>query len=279
MVKWIRALKLDSVFTSVASIATWQFLIRGSVELKYLLLSFFLSSAIYAGNSLGDYEEDTLNQPDILDVRLRHKRVVYAFCTLSCLGTVALAANLPGIQIALLLVLLFLGLAYSFPLLGMPRLKSFLTFKVVLIPLIWAGLTALFVTASANEWVTVPILAMMLFMASSMLTVSNWRDIEDLQGDQKAGVKTLATKFGTNGSGRISGAVTLISALTLLTGFAFKLVPTWSVPCALFLLLMAAVSTLDLPALVFVRLNRMSQAALGGGLAVVLIIQRLAQSK
>lgn len=260
---WMRVFKIDSILTCVATIATWQYLLDDRIHLPYLFLSLFLSAAVYTANSLADQTEDKVNQPDAYHLRIKHVQLIRLVCFTSILGTAGLSFTLPLQETLFVLATLVLGLGYSFPVVGKKRLKSSWIVKVTVVPAIWAILTAVFIASPARS-VPIPDLAvMMAFMFLSMFGVSNWRDIEDREGDQKANIQTLATKFTPQTSNQITGTLTLIAGIAFLVGTLLSRLPPWTPLFALFLLVMSAVSFSSAPLATKIKTNRVNQALLG----------------
>ncbi|WP_459809433.1 UbiA family prenyltransferase [Halopiger thermotolerans] len=173
---------------------------------------FLAYGVVYLYNYFTDVEEDRLNDSynPVLDETYRRVIVVYL-----CTAVVAIVgisvAFLGQIPVAVALSYLCLGVAYSTP----PfRFKKRFVLKNVVVAL-FSGSLLLVMTSSLTGTVAAIDLVMVAFFGISALTTSIIGDFRDVDGDRKAGVRTVPVVLGGRRTGHYVLAWTVVQVLVL----------------------------------------------------------------
>ncbi|RKD97205.1 UbiA family prenyltransferase [Halopiger aswanensis] len=167
---------------------------------------------VYLYNYFTDVEEDRLNDSynPVLDETYR--RVIIAYLGTALVATVGIsAAYLGPLPLAVVLFYLCTGVAYSTP----PfRFKKRFVLKNVVVAL-FSGPLLLVMTSSLTGTIAVLDVVMVAFFGLIALTTSIVGDFRDIDGDRKAGVRTVPVVLGVRGTGHYVLAWTLVQLLVL----------------------------------------------------------------
>ncbi|AEH37821.1 UbiA family prenyltransferase [Halopiger xanaduensis] len=172
---------------------------------------------VYLYNYFTDVEEDRLNDSynPVLDETYR--RVIIGYICAAVVATVGISAvSLGPIPLAVVLFYLCTGVAYSTPPL---RFKKRFVLKNVVVAL-FSGPLLLVMTSSLTGRIAVLDVVMVAFFGITALTTSIVGDFRDVDGDRKAGVRTVPIVLGVRGTGHYVLAWTLVQLLVLV-------VPVW----------------------------------------------------
>lgn len=167
---------------------------------------------VYLYNYFTDVEEDRLNGSynPVLDETYR--RVITAYLGAALVATVGISAvSLGSTPLAVVLFYLCTGVAYSTP----PfRFKKRFVLKNVVVAL-FSGPLLLVMTSSLTGRIAALDAVMVAFFGTTALTTSIVGDFRDIDGDRKAGVRTVPVVLGVRGTGRYVLAWTVVQLLVL----------------------------------------------------------------
>lgn len=194
-----------------------------------LLIIFLLTLNIYAMNRQTDQQADEINLPQRTRFVRAHGRWIFM---LSCAGlTVALALSaIRSLPLGAASLLAFLsGYFYSYPLPSLGRFKDFLVWKNIGVGLIY-GFLALIVPLYFGLDSPEVLAPLFLLFFVRFFLISSFFDLRDVEGDRKAGIRTIPIALGKDTLAAFH-ALNILPLLLFMPLFAFGFVS------ALFLLL------------------------------------------
>ncbi len=201
------------------------------------VVAFLVTFSIYTHNKLTDFEEDSVNNPNLVAFVAPRRDVLEVLASVAY--AVAVALSLLGGPLALLLTLLpgAIAVLYSsewLPFEGTQRLKEVLVVNTASISLAWAMPVAFLPVAFAGSQYT-PLAGIVLvyFLLHTFVSVELF-NVRDVIGDRRAGVATLPVVFGVTRTRHVLYALDAfaIGLLAVATDAGFLSVPQ-AVPLAL----------------------------------------------
>jgi 4-hydroxybenzoate polyprenyltransferase len=188
-----------SIFMAAVLVAILylSFLLQNIVSSALLLIAtFFLAMSVYNLNKVSDLEEDVINQPE----RARFIKKNRDYIVFACLESVNIAVVLAFFaNPAAILVILFpfyVGVFYSMGVRRL-RLKNFLVLKNIMIAMaVTVGAVLLPLAVHVNIPLILLLIAYWIFLKVFIDSVV--LDVRDIEGDRKAGVRTIPVSLGRN---------------------------------------------------------------------------------
>jgi len=188
---------LSSIFIGLVMVAIlyFSFLLEGTSSSSLLLIAaFFVAIAIYNLNKVTDLEEDSINLPDRARF-VRKYRHYLMFVSLLALNIAVVCVFFSNpYAIIVILFPFYIGALYSVGL-GKKRIKNILFAKNVLT----AGaitVAAVLLPLAINAGIPTVILLVAYFFFLKLFINSVLFDVRDIDGDRKAGVRTIPTYLG-----------------------------------------------------------------------------------
>lgn len=190
---------LSSMFTGavVVAILYISFLLQGILSSALLLIAtFFLGISVYSLNKVTDLEEDLVNLPDRARF-VKKNRDYLLFTSLESINIAVVLAFLSNPSAIIVILLAFsVGVFYS---IGMRRLrlKNILLLKNIMI----AGtctVAAALLPLAVHAGIPFIILMVAYYIFLKALINSVLFDVRDIEGDRKAGVRTIPLSLGRN---------------------------------------------------------------------------------
>lgn len=197
-----------------------------------------LYSSVYLYNYFTDVEEDRINDKynPVLDDTYR--RVLSAYIPAAVVAALAVSfAYLGTIPLAIAVYYLLLGFAYSTPPI---RLKERFLVKNVAITAMMAPMLFVMVGSLTDAIAFLDVVVAGYFGVFAFLG-SVISDLRDVEGDRRAGVRTIPVVLGVRGTGHVFLALTVLQVFLIAAPVAFG-----SVPPRYLLLLVAVPSRLRL---------------------------------
>jgi len=181
----------------VVAILYISFLLQGILSSALLLIAtFFLGISVYSLNKVTDLEEDLVNLPDRARF-VKKNRDYLLFTSLESINIAVVLAFLSNPSAIIVILLAFsVGVFYS---IGMRRLrlKNILLLKNIMI----AGtctVAAALLPLAVHAGIPFIILMVAYYIFLKALINSVLFDVRDIEGDRKAGVRTIPLSLGRN---------------------------------------------------------------------------------
>ena len=188
---------VTSIFTGavVVAILYISFLLQGILSSALLLIAtFFLGVSVYSLNKVTDLKEDLVNLPDRARFVKQHRDFLL-FVSLESINIAVVLAFLSNPSAIIIILLAFsVGVFYS---IGMRRLKlkNVLLLKNIMI----AGtctVAAALLPLAVHAGIPFVVLMVAYFIFLKALINSMLFDVRDIDGDRKAGVRTVPLSLG-----------------------------------------------------------------------------------
>jgi 4-hydroxybenzoate polyprenyltransferase len=188
---------VTSIFTGavVVAILYISFLLQGILSSALLLIAtFFLGVSVYSLNKVTDLKEDLVNLPDRARFVKQHRDFLL-FVSLESINIAVVLAFLSNPSAIIIILLAFsVGVFYS---IGMRRLKlkNVLLLKNIMI----AGtctVAAALLPLAVHAGIPFVVLMVAYFIFLKALINSVLFDVRDIEGDRKAGVRTVPLSLG-----------------------------------------------------------------------------------
>lgn len=203
---------------------------------------------LYQLNRVSDGVEDSINDPRGYAHTKANRGLLRRIAVLAMSTGLALSllTARPAAS-ALLAAALFLGIAYSIPVIARRRgsgrrLKEFGLVKNILPSVVWPTVTILYPALYASDVWGLGLVLIASGIAIGVFTIEVAWDVRDAVGDRIANVKTLANSLGPGGALAIPLSVGAAYALLILFLVNLDTLPlTWLLP-ALALLLLSVIA-------------------------------------
>lgn len=186
-----------------------------------MVSAFFLILGIYSFNHITDIGEDRINKPKSAIVSGRKTVKQILFFSLLCKGMAIAAAFFISIEsFVLVCVMALVGFAYSYRILGAPRLKDIFIVKSIVVSAVVGAFPALLILGEAvNGWGGV--LTLILFLMIHILIGAITADLRDIEGDVKSGIRTIPAFIGYERTVDLLFVSNVLALVVLLAGIGF----------------------------------------------------------
>jgi 4-hydroxybenzoate polyprenyltransferase len=173
------------------------FLLQNIVSSALLLIAtFFLAMSVYNLNKVSDLEEDVINQPERARFIKKNRDYIVFACLESVNIAVVLAFFANPAAIIVILFPFYVGVFYSMGVRRL-RLKNFLVLKNIMIAMaVTVGAVLLPLAVHVNFPLILLLIAYWIFLKVFIDSVV--LDVRDIEGDRKAGVRTIPVSLGRN---------------------------------------------------------------------------------
>lgn len=195
---WKNAILHSDLYFAIVAIGTGiaGYVIYGIpfADLSPLLIISFLALNVCATNRQIDEETDELNVPDRTIFLRKHGQTIYFISVAGLILSVILSAlKTPAAAVVSLLTFIF-GHFYShnFPRVG--RLREFFIIKNMSVGVMWALMAIL--TPVYFGIFDISVIALFLLFFMRMTFQTGLIDLRDIEGDLKAGIKTVPIVLG-----------------------------------------------------------------------------------
>jgi 4-hydroxybenzoate polyprenyltransferase len=240
--------RLHIIFSAPAIMWCWSaFLKTPFLKIDYFIITLTVA-CICQWNRLSDVEEDTLNCPEDLKDAQTKIRAIRIFCYAGGIIAIVLAISTePAWRIAGLVAFgAAVGYFYNTSLLPSKphlRLKNMFIVKNLSSGAGWSvGLLA-FPVMRTHTQPDGLFLTAFVYMFAMVMTYEIMWDIRDIDGDARAGIRTLPVVLGIGGARICSALLQLICMAVIASGLINDvLTPVWSLyllPCVFLLTLIA----------------------------------------
>jgi len=209
------------------------------LKIRFRVIDYFIITLVVAcicqWNRLSDTEEDALNCPDDLEDARKKSRAIRMFCYAGATAAILLALiTEPTREIALLVAFgAAVGYFYNTPVIvSRPhlRLKNMFIIKNLSSGAGWAAGLLLFPVLRAHAPLDSLFLTAFSYMFATVMTYEIMWDIRDINGDARAGIRTLPVVLGINGARICAAVLQLICVGIIVSGLAAaRLTPIWSI--------------------------------------------------
>jgi 4-hydroxybenzoate polyprenyltransferase len=205
-------------------------LILGVVPNIYLSLSvFLLFLSLYNLNTLSDLNEDVVSKPERTVLVLKHKRPLAWFSGITFVLTLLLMIFTKIELIIFPLVFVAFAFVYSSGAKITPfRLKDTLLLKNVIVAFCWAFATVLPPVIYYGIGISQTVLILFLFVFLRILLGGIFFDLRDVEGDKRAGVRTLPVVFGNDKTVMFLHSLNVLSAILILVGVLTRHLPEFA---------------------------------------------------
>jgi 4-hydroxybenzoate polyprenyltransferase len=186
------------MFTSgvLASILFISFVLQGIFSTLLLIATFFLALSVYSLNKVTDLEEDSVNLPDRARFVKKYRDYIL-FVTVESINIAVILAFFTNPSALIVILFVFCVSVFYSVEAGKLRLKNMLLFKSITIAgTITLGAVLLPLVVHANVALIVLLVAYFIFLTAFIDTVLT--DVRDIEGDRKAGVRTIPVALGRN---------------------------------------------------------------------------------
>jgi 4-hydroxybenzoate polyprenyltransferase len=234
IVQFVILNRLHIIVSAPAIMWCWSgFLKMPFRRIDYLIITLAVA-CICQWNRLSDVEEDTLNCPEDLKDAQAKSLAIRIFCYAG--GTTAILLALftePDWKLALLVVFgAAVGFFYNTPLMPSKphlRLKNMFIVKNLSSGAGWSLGLLVFPMMRAHTQPDGPFLTAFVYMFAMVITYEIMWDIRDMEGDKRAGIRTLPIVLGIN-SARIYSAILQFICLGIIISGLINtcLTPVWS---------------------------------------------------
>lgn len=201
--KWNETIKrffdllvISTVFTSIvgASIITFSFLIfSDNILFDMVICTALITYSIYSINRLTDIEEDSSNIPERISYINKKKGFLMALAIISYITAIFIGGMKNLFTIPIFLIPLFIGIFYSIKLADF-RIKDIFGIKNFAVSFSWALSSSLLPFIFFNKFEVMIMFFLFMFIKCFVNTVVF--DIRDIEGDKKAGAKTIPIVIG-----------------------------------------------------------------------------------
>ena len=222
-------LRLHIIGVAMAACVVFSWLMTGEYAIWLALLGGVDWMLINLLNRITDLTEDLVNEIRGTERVAAHKRAFVGTFVVIFVGSFALSLAFFPELTWLRVVVQFIGLAYSLPLIPTPsgwkRFKEIYFLKNFMSSVLFCFTVFLYPLAVA-DWSTVlpgglPAVALLIgFFIPFELTYEIIYDLRDLEGDQKAAIPTYPVAHGPHRARQIIDGLLLLSGLVLTAGLA-----------------------------------------------------------
>lgn len=216
LVTFLDVLRLGPALTTTCTILTGIFLHPAAFEWTTAILAALVMYLVYTDaylyNYFTDTEEDRINGKynPVLDDQ--YKRLITAYLPISVAMAIGISLlYLNTVALLFTLVYLAFGLAYSNHAI---RLKKKFFVKN-LVPCVSFGTMLFIMTGSLTGEIALIDIVVASYYSIFSLLGSSARDLFDVKGDRKAGVRTMPVVFGIRGTGHYFLAFTIVQFLLI----------------------------------------------------------------
>ncbi len=183
---------------------------------------FFTTLGVYAFNNVTDYKEDLINKPRsaiIAETISKQNILIYS---LTCKLVAMISALFISWAVFAVVSIIILGsIFYSYkPASGGGRLKDIFIIKNLTIALLWSFVPLIPLLAYGFA-VPKEFLVVIFFVFISGFISSITSDLKDMEGDNKAGVKTFSTEYGENVTLIFLNIINTIGLMVIVYGWFF----------------------------------------------------------
>lgn len=222
-----------------ASIASSSAILMGqSPAIDLLLMAYLFSYGAYTINRSAEMDLDILSNRGRTEY-LQSRRKYFPAITAAYFTSGYMLAALRNLTFFLaLMVPLLLSLVYSIgskwlvPLIGVKKLKEKLLVKNVAISFGWSLIPVL--VGLYYQQLTLILFAFAPFIFLRLMVNTIFFDIRDVDGDGKAGIRTLPTVYGAKRSFAIITLADVLSAFYIILLIAWRLMPSFMAFALLF---------------------------------------------
>lgn len=211
---------LSSIFIGavMAAILYFSFLLQGITSSTLLLLAtFFLGISVYSLNKVTDLEEDSVNLPNRARF-VKKNRDLLLFASLESINIAVVLAFLSNpYAIAVILFPFYIGAFYSIGIRRL-RIKDVLLLKNI-IAAATCTIAAVLLPLAVRVDSLLIVLLVAYFVFLKLFINSVIFDVRDIEGDRKAGVRTIPAYLGRN----MTRNLLLLLNSTLIAWIAFSL--------------------------------------------------------
>lgn len=199
-------------------------IMQENVSLAFLASLYAGAESIYLKDRLQDIEHDKKSN---LGRSIYYKKNK-TWLSILLVGYIIVAVILPVIEYKFIyslafLILLSMGLSYKNHF--KPLSRNITAFKNFFVSTMWALIPFLFLIYHKTT-PTIAFVIFLLFILIRELINPTFCDIKDIEQDKTAGTKTLAVSFGKEKILRFLTVVNILSALPIIVGFFWGLLPT-----------------------------------------------------
>ncbi len=213
--------QLSSVFIGIvmAAILYFSFLLEGaSTNLLLLLATFFLAISVYSFNKVTDIEEDAVNLPERAQFAKRNRDLLILASLVSINIAIVFAFFSNPYASVLIIFPFYISVLYSIGVQKL-RLKDVLLLKNV-IAAATCTVAAVLLPLVVHSDAALIVMLVAYFVFLKLFINSVIFDIRDIEGDKKAGVRTIPVYLGKSKT----RALLLILNSTLIAWVALSLI-------------------------------------------------------
>jgi len=223
-------LTVSSIFvgaTGFFQTFTGYILIGMTPNVQICIAVFLITFSTYSLNKLTDMAEDSVNMPERINFIGGRKRLILFSSLGAYLLSIPLVFLVAPLALPIVFVPLLANLLYSSRLLpGVPRFKDIPVMKNVFVAMSWAMVCTLLPAVDVFKVPRMMVILVLCFMFVKVFINTSLYDVRDVEGDRKAGVKTIPVLMGTRKTTIIQLAInsTLVMILPFLNGEVRSLV-------------------------------------------------------
>ncbi len=219
---YLKLARIGNVIITFLSVECSGIICRINVAHSWKILAAAIAASLVTagGNAINDVYDidiDRINRPDRPlisgSISLRRARMFYVIVTLSGLLISALI-NMYTLLIAVIASICIFFYSY--------RLKRSVFFGNFAVGLM-TGLAFIYGGSALDNFKDVYPAAVFAFLTNLIREIV--KDAEDVKGDREIGIRTIATRYGTTASARVSIALTVILLVMVWGAFQVKLLP------------------------------------------------------
>jgi 4-hydroxybenzoate polyprenyltransferase len=213
-----------------AGIITYSFstFFIGAQSIELFIIPFLMTFSMYGLNRLTDMNEDSINNASRVQFILKYKKQMSISLSLAYILATILALNKNLGSFYVSLIVLFIGITYSVPLISFgkyKRLKDIPFIKNLVIGLIWGLVLILFPMYYLSSELTSVVVILFIFIIARLIINTTLFDLRDIAGDKKAKISTLATSLGIKKTLMFTLLMNLFILLLLLVSVYFGYLP------------------------------------------------------
>jgi len=213
-----------------AGIITYSFstFFIGAQSIELFIIPFLMTFSMYGLNRLTDMNEDSINNASRVQFILKYKKQMLISLSLAYILATILALNKNLGSFYVSLIVLFIGITYSVPLISFgkyKRLKDIPFIKNLVIGLIWGLVLILFPMYYLSSELTSVVVILFIFIIARLIINTTLFDLRDIAGDKKAKISTLATSLGIKKTLMFTLLMNLFILLLLLVSVYFGYLP------------------------------------------------------
>lgn len=211
-------LVIGAVFYLFIGILFANFSLLSWSTLLSILTGIAVTASVYSFNYWTDIVEDIINLPKsaIVNSKITSRKVLF-FSSLCATLSLFFAYFLSFYSMVVVITILVIGILYSYPILGKRhRIKNMPFLKSVIIAFGWS-LGVLIPVFAVTSNISTALLTLSIFIFLQVIAGTVIRDIKDLSGDIKAGIRTIPVMLGVKKTGDLLFLINTVSLAFLIS--------------------------------------------------------------